>query len=117
MNSQRGRGGGRGSRTVRGSRGGHTGDVSSPIQKNSSPILSRKSNRESSQDRNKNRAAATLTVSDETDHSLLVLIEDEAFPQYDNKILPIPVNNIIEEREKIAVKYFDIKFRSTNVLT
>ena len=35
MNSQRGRGGGRGSRTVRGSRGGRTGDVTSPIQKNS----------------------------------------------------------------------------------
>ena len=38
MNSQRGRGDGRGSRTVRGSRGGRTGDVSSPIQKNSWPI-------------------------------------------------------------------------------
>ena len=39
MNSQRGRGGGRGSRTVRGSRGGRTGDVSSAIQKNSSHLL------------------------------------------------------------------------------
>ena len=39
MNSQRGHGCGRGSRTVRGSRGGRTGDVSSPIQKKSSNLL------------------------------------------------------------------------------
>ena len=96
--SNRGRGRGRG--------GGKKSTNSHSSSTQGSPITSRKNYRESSQDRAKALSAATATITaldDEQGCSLLVLIEDEDYPQLNTKILAIPEENIIELRENIQV--------------